>query len=546
MADVRTTTPVSRRSWLTLAAISLFGFTSACLSGANDGVDPPMDRLFFITGLNLEGASSTGASCDAQTSCPTGQACVQGQCRGPARYLVAANANSKREYNASTLAVFDLDRFFGATGIKGLSTAGSSEQIQPAGATPSAQLPCRRDAAQTRVVECEESFFALPDAGVALGVFAGAPTPFLQKGGERQLLVPVRGEPSITVVDVRGGEGTAPIQLSCAKDPQTRRCDAAHKLRAVRNSVDLGRLGMHPRSIVTYPSFEPPLAMLGHDSRPDLTLLGFEAPNATSAMILDRVPLLTQGPAGIGGNAAARAGTSALAIYPCRSAKDGGTPPLSTRNCTQPLVYASYRNRARVDMISVSDLKEQAKNKASCVRARKAGVSEFACGVGARTVDSFETGSLIPATNVPKDLFGASAFLPDGSFYFLVQREPGALLRFDSRIDARSQMPKNQFAGAIDVCAGASDLLLYSGQRNYALVSCRDAAQVYLVDLDAFVLIKSIDVGASPSGMVADAAREVIYIPNFMNSTVTVLDMSETRSTRHSVIARLGLREEVQ
>lgn len=516
---------------------------AGCLTSANQGIDPPLDRMAFVTGLVLEGDAPTGQACDQDTPCPAGQGCQQGQCSAAPSRLIAANANSNRDYNGSALVVFDLDRFFDATGLEGFAKAPASATLLDPGATPTADAPCRKDAVMPGIVECEESFFSMPDAGVAMGVFAGNPVAMTQADGQRQIVVPVRGEPSVTVVDVM--QGPQGMQLRCADAPDARRCDADHKLRFVRNTPELGRLPMHPRGVVTDAKFDPPLAVLAHDSRPEITLVGFEAAKDDEAMILDTVPLLSSGPSGLGGTTPVRGGGSDLAMYPCTPANEGGTPPLSTRNCTEPLLYASYRNRARVDLISVSHAQDVT-SKPSCVRAEKAGVSTFGCGVGARRVASFSTGAIRPFQGASADMMGASAFSPDASYFYLLQRAPGVLLRFDTRVDPVTQMPKNEFAGAVDVCEKASSLLLYSGERNYGVVTCRDAAEIYLVDLDSFTVLKTIKVAANPSGMAADLAREVVYVASFLNANVSVIDMSNSRPTRHSVVARLGLLEEIE
>lgn len=521
--------------------------TAACLSGPNIGIDPPLDRLSFVTGLVLEGGALPDAPrCVDNSPCGADQACVQGRCERASNYLLAVNANSARDYNGSAISAFRLDRFLDATGLEGLAR-GPGAAIQPAGSPLSQDFPCRRDAVQSRVIECEESYFAEPSAGVALGVFAGQPAKIRRANGQRQILVPVRGEPSVTVVSIEGGQDSTSLRLQCAADPSARRCDSAHKLREVRDDSELGRLPLHPRSIVAIPDFSPPLALLSHDSRPELTLVGFENDRADSAMILESVRFFNEGQAGTGnsiGGGLALGGASDLSLYPCRSVQEGGNPPQITKNCQQPLVYASYRNRARVELLTVSDLGAQSSSRASCVRARAAGASTFACGVGARSIERFDVASIRPNSS-NNDVFGDTAFLPDGSRYFMVQRRPGALLRYDTSIDPDTRMPRNRFAGAIDICANASDFVTYSGARTYGLLSCRDEAKVYLVDLDAFVLVKTIDLGASPSGMVADPVRKLVYIPTFMDAIIAVLDMDPERATQHSVIARLGLREEL-
>ena len=48
-------------------------------------------------------------------------------------------------------------------------------------------------------------------------------------------------------------------------------------------------------------------------------------------------------------------------------------------------------------------------------------------------------------------------------------------------------------------------------------------------------------VGTGPHRMTADLAREVVYVGNTLDATVSVIDMGDARDTRFAEIGRLGI-----
>jgi hypothetical protein len=130
------------------------------------GIDPPKDELFFPTGLIVS---------------PEG------------RFLFVTNGNSDLEYNGGTVAAVNL-----AAVSRRLATG--------------AGLGCRWAAQDRDVLECDETGLIIDEATVRIGNF-GADLALLERQpwlpevepdgvGKYRLYIPVRGDPSVTYVDV--------------------------------------------------------------------------------------------------------------------------------------------------------------------------------------------------------------------------------------------------------------------------------------------------------------------------------------------------------
>src|SRR5690606_7946093 len=115
--------------------------------------------------------------------------------------------------------------------------------IRPAGASLSASAPCRRVANLPQVVECMEEPFVEADATIHFGNFPGPATAWLRNPGDDQamVLIPVRGDPSITYAELSGGLDGSPLRFECGQDSDPdgqRMCDDQHRLRFLRNDPD--------------------------------------------------------------------------------------------------------------------------------------------------------------------------------------------------------------------------------------------------------------------------------------------------------------------
>jgi len=164
------------------------------------GVDPPTDQIFFPAGLAVS---------------PDG------------RYLFVANSNADIRYNGGTIAVVNL--------------AESNARFRTV--PPS----CRQAAQDPYVIECDESAgLVIKDATVRIGQFPSQ-LALLRRSvwsateqdgafGRYRLYVAVRGDPSVTYVDVLfdgDGDDAAVMCLTCGENcaggaNHIRDCDDAH------------------------------------------------------------------------------------------------------------------------------------------------------------------------------------------------------------------------------------------------------------------------------------------------------------------------------
>ncbi len=148
------------------------------------GIDPPRDEFFFPTGLGLTEDT---------------------------RYLFVSNGNADLKYNGGTINVIDLDAV--------------ARRLESGGGPG-----CNWDVQDPNILECEESGVIISKATLRVGNFPGAmevlsrpawvPESEPDGFGRQRIYVPVRGDPSLTYIDViyDGPDGDSPIKcLSCGR-----------------------------------------------------------------------------------------------------------------------------------------------------------------------------------------------------------------------------------------------------------------------------------------------------------------------------------------
>ncbi|HEY1557039.1 MAG TPA: hypothetical protein VGF94_19525, partial [Kofleriaceae bacterium] len=178
----------------------LCGIAAGCTASASE-VEPPPDQLFY----------------------PTGMAVAPGDA-----YLFVANANSILQYSSGSISVVDLSLVDAV--VQGWSTA----QTIPAN--------CSQDTDHLETLQCDETQFLNVGAGARIGNFATDIAVQDRGNGQLRLIVPTRGDPSISWVDWDGSE------LSCNDMATTSfaLCDDAHRLVYVQNDPNLSLLPQEP------------------------------------------------------------------------------------------------------------------------------------------------------------------------------------------------------------------------------------------------------------------------------------------------------------
>jgi DNA-binding beta-propeller fold protein YncE len=143
---------------------------------------------------------------------------------------------------------------------------------------------------------------------------------------------------------------------------------------------------------------------------------------------------------------------------------------------------------------------------------------------------------------------------PRGDQLLVLQTNPGALLSLDTSLGDSGEPVDVPSAPPVEICAEPSSMKIYTeyarteaGDRlpsqRYAIISCFRAAMVYVVDLEALRVVDAVVVGTGPHDIAIDEAREVAYVINNLESSISVIDLSRRRATRFQELARLGLQD---
>jgi hypothetical protein len=548
------------RSAFSLGMVTvLVGLTGVMSMGScgegNPGIDPPSDRMWFPTGVLLDPRIDSAEFVEVGTPCETDEDCgFQGrgvECRDVdpmvdppertcwarerPRWLFITNANSDRRFNAGSLLAFDLDSYFDAA-------FGDPDDVQPAGT----QLDCvnedktdccRRVANLPQVVECTEQPFIASDATVHFGTFPGPATAWVPPGqsDEAMVLIPVAGDPSITYVELSGFSPDG-IDFECgqASDPDGRRmCDDDHRLRFLRNDPESERLGREPVRVLVSPQEDLPLAYVSHQGDPDLTLLDLEGVEGDPrpAIVHQAVLMVT--------NFGLQGGWG-LAQRPC--VKDSDNVPASTSNCERPLVYGAIRWQLQLSAFTA--LEHEPVPGQQCVGPNELDEQGgIICDPQIHPLARIGLSGLSTSAIGSRPVLGNIAFSRTGNELYVVQSNPGGLIRVDTSLGVDDE-PLDVDVGVVEVCAEPTTLVIYDdGSNEYGLVTCYRSGEVFIVDLAALAVVGLSRAGIGPDAMAVDIAREVVYVANSLDATISIIDMSRTSSTRFTEIGRIGLQE---
>ncbi len=440
---------------VTLASLALAG--GAGCTASSDQVRPPADQIFFPTGLAL--SPDRGA-------------------------LFVTSANSDLRYDSGTITSFTISE------IATMVAAWQADRTIPAG--------CAIDQGALETLECDEAIFLTDGAGnprvgaaVRVGNFSTALAVQDIGGGKARLMVPVRGDPSISWIDW----DSATKQLACGGGEGLPLCDDAHRLTRVRGDEDLPAIADEPYGV--YADTAGEFAIVSHLTSGTITLV--DSPKAGVPAVVDSISGL------FANDANGFRGASGVA------ARDG-------------IVYVTSRTDPRVHMVTV---------------ARPAGQSPFLVpssyfflrGVGGIGGDAGDSRGIA---------FGAG-----GDRAYVVVRDPPLLQAYDTSLDPQGA-PKNQLAAATDICRQASTVLVgdlggVTGERVF--VSCFQSGELYVIDGRHGLRVDAVTtVGRGPYALALAADRKLLFVSNFLEDSVAVVDVDPTSATAYRVILRIGVR----
>ena len=512
---------------------------------AGEGVAPPPDRIFFPSGLALDPRVPAGA---------------------PARWLFVANANSDLVYNAGTIAAIDLDAFFAAwadvelvSGPPPRFHVTARAGIADVGAATTSDAPCRRIAGAPQAIECDERPFVEADATAKIGSFSTVVRPWDRRSladkaadpgaYELRLFVPVRGDPSVTYVDVEGGLGGAPLRITCTPDPEDPSlCALRDRTRFLRGSRDFRRLGREPLNMLVGDR----VALVTHGQAPEVSLFSLygldDAGEAVFEAEPDRErrareapysPILADVQRLFG--AETQVGGLGLAERPCSADNAPQDTYVDGVPCARPLYYAGNRADVGIVRFSVGRITPIAGQR--CV-----GVDDLdqegavLCDDRLVRIDGLFVSGYDPGPTSAASL-GELAFSGDGDRLYVVQSNPGALVRVDTSLNERGET-RDVATGIVEVCARPTALLtLRDGPTELAAVSCYSSGAIFIVELSSMRVVEQVYAGVGVHQMVHDPVRGFIYAANTLDATISVIDVASYRPTRFTQVARIGLQE---
>jgi YVTN family beta-propeller protein len=498
------------------------------------GIPPPPNQIFFPGAIAVDPTNS---------------------------WLYVANSNADLRFNDGTIAVVDLGRVHQDLDPSQARwpICPSILYIRPTSTPVDAADRCCWDLLDSNVLDCDERIYvdpgtlANPPSMVRIGSFASALQIQVHQNipGLRRLLLAVRGNSSITVVD-SDLIGNARPTLSCtAPDgtmppPDFAECDLQHRISQVLVCPGDPRCplpnGPPPRCpgdpgcpTTDTPTLLPeePYAMaldsglnalyVGHLTGGFLSLIdvsGFQAAGTADAAKA-AWPTLVNTFRGIfppDGNGSE--GVTSLTV------KTPGTPGQSTG-----VVYATSRFLPRAESFAAVTLDPADTSNSN------------ADLILADTGDSF-------LTSLPGTETRGIQFIP-GNRAFVLQRNPPALIEFN--VDVHG-MSLNTAADVIELCDGPLTLDKHSvtGAEDQSLrlyVTCFQSGQVYVIDPYVPRIVAIIEVGRGPSGLAFEnspAGSGVLtpspraYVTGFGSNNVSVIDLQPGSPTENHVVQRIG------
>jgi DNA-binding beta-propeller fold protein YncE len=350
---------------------------------------------------------------------------------------------------------------------------------------------CEPDTDHTETLVCSEEHFLMPNAGARIGNFAtDIAVQDFKTGGPLRLIVPTRGDPSIAWIDWDGSK------LSCNDTTGGfALCDADHRLSYVHNDPDVGLLPDEPFNAFAGKDF----AMVTHLTSGAVTLV--DSPPGGKATIAD-------------------VAVGLFAPDPLTGLR--GSTGVAGRGDTG-LVYVGSRSEDRVQMLQVG----------RPVNAPPYLVADNFFFLNFVGNDNQGNGS--------SDTRGM-VFSANGDRLYLVNRRPPSLQVFDTSLGPTG-FPKNMGIAATDLCRDASTLaVMDGGAGDRAYVSCFSDGELYIVDPRGQASVEDIViVGRGPYAVAAAPTRKKVYVTNFLEDTVAVIDVDPTSPTYNRVVLRIGV-----
>jgi DNA-binding beta-propeller fold protein YncE len=345
---------------------------------------------------------------------------------------------------------------------------------------------CEIDTTFVDTLVCNEAHFVLADATVRTGNFATEIGVQTLDDNRSRVFAAVRGDPSLTWIDF---DPAAP-SLECGGSGGLPRCDNAHRLSRMRNDESIGTLAPEPFGL--YVDSLGGYVILTHLTQGAVSLA--DAPGNGDAPVLSDA---------LGGVFEPDPVTRVRSALGASARLPGGR------------IYVTSRSEDRVQIFTVLRIGDE-------FPALVPGEFFFLRGVE------------------PSDNGRGIHFSDGGNVAYVVNRSPAMLHVLDTSMDLTGS-PRNELTKAVEICSSASNLAVGDmGQGERVYVACFREGQVWAIDPASGILEAIIDVGRGPQALVLSVDRQQLYVSNFLEDTVAVIDLEPTSRTENRVVLKLG------
>lgn len=531
-----------------LAASLAGGWLFAGCFSTGEGPEPPGDQLYFPVGLVVS---------------PSGKA------------LYAANSDFDLQYNAGTVQVYDLDRVRQAVPrvwdrpIDGSANDACGPLLHATVPTlfPGPCNPIVAEAPQNAPGGSSASLIA---DSVQIGAFA-TDLVYVDRPGAKpdtwsgaRLFVPVRGDPSVTFIDL-DDDRKGPPRLRCGQEGNAGRCDGAHKIGvdSSTNSRDL-LLPVEPFGITA--SEDADALLVTHQTTGEVSLITGCVGSACATSpgsLLDSTPVLQFLLSGL---SYAASGITPVPVPAwVREASAGGSLfPY------QPGFLVSFRSAAEIDLVRYYDDRQSSPTRPFLSRAGGTSITVAASGVDSRgiVVDAEPRRTCeaaCPAAPDPSRLACLQGCAGVPMPVYVANRAPAQLLIGETRTNVSPTGSNDlvSFYDAVPLSFGASRVVLGSVRgadgkpEKRVFVVCFDARLVFVYDPAARRITGTIRTGRGPYSFAIDPPSRATrpegttgapedgyyaYVGHFTDSYIGVVDLDESHAaTFQTIVATLGL-----
>jgi DNA-binding beta-propeller fold protein YncE len=426
--------------------------------------------------------------------------------------LFVANANSELRYDSGSISVIDLNV------VETVIQAWTSSIKDAGNCTPDIDHPetliCNAKPFMKRTSQDRPAAVRIGNfsTDIALQDFtpkpAGTPVHF-------RLFVPTRGDPSVAWADYDGD------RLSCTSGSESfGLCDDAHRLQTPDNDLASSVIPDEPFNV--FADSANGFAIVTHLTNGAVTLIDSKADG--DAQIADvRLDVFAPSP---GTGLRSATGVAGRTLGPG----------------TDDIIYVGSRSDDRIQTFTVGHPRNDAPPYLV------PGSYFFLDSVGTNTGAGNSADTRGIRFSPPHD---PSDMRPD--LLYVVNRSPPSVQIFDTSIGPDG-LPLNRPTGASDICPEASTLTVLDarirdtssgretsiGERAY--ITCFQDGTVYVVDPRGQSQVEDIiSVGRGPFAIAASQTMQQLFISNFLEDTIAVVDVNPASPTKNRVVLRIGI-----